>query len=442
VNGSVPSSPVVRNFRGTFANPEGVAVDGSGNVFVADKGAGLFEMLASGGYATIQHLSPGGIFNGPNAITIDGSGNLFLTKEGGVVEVPAASGYTKYHIVGANPPDAFGIAVDAASNVYVGNEYSDVALFPFDRGNSGVRRNSQLPSSIDEIPVANHHQSVNVLTDSAEPLGVAVDGSGNIYFTEGYLPAVAMLACSEPPSLSFKTATDVGTIDAADGPLTTNLENTGNAPFVFSSYPADFPPNASDSSLCEPEAGIAAGLGCDVSVNFMPSLRKTNTADIFLTATQSITLSGTGIGTQKITFKPIAAQALGTTLSLTAWASSGLPVSLASLSPTVCTVAGTTASLIAGGACTIEASQGGGDLYQAASPVDQTFNVEPPSQTVTFAPIPTGQVAATTVDLSATASSGLPVSFGSLTPAVCTETGTQASLIAFGFCTIQASQAG
>jgi hypothetical protein len=79
--------------------------------------------------------------------------------------------------------------------------------------------------------------------------------------------------------------------------------------------------------------------------------------------------------TQTITFNAIAAQTVGATVSLSASASSGLPVSFASLTPAVCTVTGTTASMVAAGTCSIQASQSGNADYLAASPVTQSFTV-------------------------------------------------------------------
>jgi len=150
---------------------------------------------------------------------------------------------------------------------------------------------------------------------------------------------------------------------------------------------------------------------------------------------------GVGHATQTITFPPIAGQVAATILPLSATASSGLAVSFASLSPSICTVSGTNASLISFGTCTIQASQAGNSEYFAAPSTNQSFGVGHASQTITFGPIAT-QVAATTLPLSATASSGLAVTFVSLTNSVCTVSGTSASLIAFGTCTIQAQQAG
>jgi hypothetical protein len=144
---------------------------------------------------------------------------------------------------------------------------------------------------------------------------------------------------------------------------------------------------------------------------------------------------------QTITFPTIPAQTAATTIALSASASSGLPVTFVSSTPTVCTVSGNTAALIAFGSCTIVAEQGGNDEYLGAPAVGQTFAVSHASQTITFPTIPS-QKAATTLALSATASSGLPVAFASSTPTVCTISGTEASFISYGTCTIVASQGG
>jgi hypothetical protein len=63
-------------------------------------------------------------------------------------------------------------------------------------------------------------------------------------------------------------------------------------------------------------------------------------------------------------------------------------------------------------------------------------------QTITFAPITGTEDALSSLALSATASSGLAVTFSSTTPNVCTVSGNTASLLFPGKCTIEASQAG
>jgi hypothetical protein len=95
---------------------------------------------------------------------------------------------------------------------------------------------------------------------------------------------------------------------------------------------------------------------------------------------QSFTVNGEA---QTITFGTIAAQTVGTPLTLSATASSGLTVSFASTTTSVCTVSGATATFIAAGSCTIDANQAGNNTYAAATMVPQTFTVNLPA-TPTF----------------------------------------------------------
>ena len=73
--------------------------------------------------------------------------------------------------------------------------------------------------------------------------------------------------------------------------------------------------------------------------------------------------------------------------------------------------------------------------------VNATLTINMATQTITFGAIP-AQTVGVTVNLSASTSSGLPVSFASLTSPVCTVTGTTAQMVAAGTCSIQASQPG
>jgi hypothetical protein len=143
---------------------------------------------------------------------------------------------------------------------------------------------------------------------------------------------------------------------------------------------------------------LAAGKSCTVDVQFAPTATGPLTGTVTLTdnsggianSTQSISLNGTGLATQTITFNPIPSQAQGTTVALAATASSGLPVTFTSQTPLVCTVSGASASLIAPGTCTIQASQIGNGTYAPAAPVLQSFTVTPePNFTIT--PVPASE---------------------------------------------------
>ncbi len=146
---------------------------------------------------------------------------------------------------------------------------------------------------------------------------------------------------------------------------------------------------------------------------------------------------------QTITFAAIASQPAGGTLALTATASSGLAVSYSSSTASVCTVSGSTASLIAAGTCTLTASQSGGGIYGPATPVSQSFTVTAAqqSQTITFNAIP-AQTVGTTLTVSATASSGLPVTFSVVPTGNCSVSGNVVTFLNVGNCGVLANQAG
>ena len=94
---------------------------------------------------------------------------------------------------------------------------------------------------------------------------------------------------------------------------------------------------------------------------------------------------------QTITFADPGEQVRNGSNVVLAWASpktsasSSLTVTLSSLTTDVCTVSGTTITLIALGTCSVRATQDGDATYAPASPVDRTFQVVGPSYTLTFA---------------------------------------------------------
>jgi Subtilase family len=141
---------------------------------------------------------------------------------------------------------------------------------------------------------------------------------------------------------------------------------------------------------------------------------------------------------------PTAARVGETAYTVTASASSGLPVSFSSQTPAVCALEGADARLLAPGTCTLEAEQPGDGSYQAATPVEQSFTIARATQTVTFSSPPPGSavVGGESYEVSAEASSGLAVTVGSDTPDVCSVEGSTVSFTAAGTCTVAADQAG
>jgi Subtilase family len=141
---------------------------------------------------------------------------------------------------------------------------------------------------------------------------------------------------------------------------------------------------------------------------------------------------------------PASASVGGGAYAISATATSGLAVSFTSITPSVCTVAGAAASFIGAGTCTIAASQAGSPDYYPAPQAQQSLAVGQGEQLITFTSTPpsAASVGAGTYEVAASASSGLPVSFSSASPSVCTVAGATVSFVGAGRCTIDANQAG
>ena len=108
---------------------------------------------------------------------------------------------------------------------------------------------------------------------------------------------------------------------------------------------------------------------------------------------------------------------------------------------TVCRVTAGAVELLGTGTCEITASLGSNTDWDAATDIAQSFTVAAASQTITFG-APGDQEVGTPLTLSATASSGLSVSYVSSTTSVCTVSGATLTFVGGGNCTIVSSQAG
>ncbi|MGA8364858.1 MAG: hypothetical protein WB709_10095, partial [Solirubrobacteraceae bacterium] len=156
-----------------------------------------------------------------------------------------------------------------------------------------------------------------------------------------------------------------------------------------------------------------------------------------------------GKGTQTIAFTAPAEKRLDQSpITISATATSGLTVNFESKTTSVCTTSGTngeTVTFLTTGACTIKATQAGNSSWSAAPAVEQSFTIAKGNQTITFAKPADKSFGEGTTTLTASASSGLSVSFSSKTTSVCTTSGPSGEKITFlaaGTCTIEAAQAG
>jgi len=165
-------------------------------------------------------------------------------------------------------------------------------------------------------------------------------------------------------------------------------------------------------------------------------------------ATRNVTITKAN---QTITFNaqtpPTRGYSAGGTFAISplATTTSGLTIAYSSTTPSVCTVAGTTVTIVAIGTCTIAADQAGDANWNAATQATQNVAITKADQTITFGPqaaqtyAPSGTFA---INPLATTTSGLTITYSSSTPGVCTVAGTTVTIVAVGTCTIAADQAG
>ena len=147
---------------------------------------------------------------------------------------------------------------------------------------------------------------------------------------------------------------------------------------------------------------------------------------------------------QEIDFPAIPPLGVGSTYTLDAVATSGLPITYSSTTPSICSVVDGVLTILASGNCSVTASQAGDTFWDPAQNVSRTTTMLP-GQLITFLPNGTMTVGSTQVK-PATSDSGLPVTLTVLTPDICSvNVGTTPFTIngtTAGLCVIVASQAG
>jgi hypothetical protein len=116
----------------------------------------------------------------------------------------------------------------------------------------------------------------------------------------------------------------------------------------------------------------------------MITLRHLNLASSALAV--SVLLSACGGGSsaptaasQTISFTPAGTGSVGTPITLSATASSGLAVAFSTSTTSVCTVSGTTLTLLSAGICTVNADQTGNSAFTAATQVSRQIVVSLPA---------------------------------------------------------------
>ena len=204
-----------------FDNPQGVAVDSSGMIYVADTGNNRIRRVAvDGTVATLAGGSTSGFqdgagsqarFNAPRAIALDNQGNAYVADTGNSsVRVVTPSGSVSTvagdgTIGSSDSPARFdglaGITVDGTT----------LFVYVADTGNHRIRRLTPAGAA---ITIAGAERgfadAAGAQARFAEPTGIAVDGSGKLVIADAQnslIRVIAAEAAGVEPSVSTLAGT-------------------------------------------------------------------------------------------------------------------------------------------------------------------------------------------------------------------------------------------
>ena len=166
--------------------------------------------------------------------------------------------------------------------------------------------------------------------------------------------------------------------------------------------------------------------------------------DTYSPATRDINITITRVAQSITAFGPTAMDMLSVPQLLSATKGAGsAPVTfaVALASAAICQIDNGELTVLGVGSCVITASQAQDNKYSATS-FTRSIKISKAQQTITFNPPTTLSATATPDALSATAGTGLTVTFTSTTPLICDVAVTSLTLIKAGKCTIKASQTG
>jgi uncharacterized protein (TIGR03437 family) len=185
--------------------PQGIAVDASANVYIADTGNARIRKVSSGGtistyagngtpgYAGDGQAATSAQLNLPIGLTVDPAGNLFIADYGnnvvrkvaissGTVSTVAGHGVQSYGGDGQAATSAalngpLAVALDKAGNLYIADSQNNRVRVVTPAGTIGTVAGTGLPGYTGDGHSATSAQIVS-------PSGLVVDSSGGIYVTD------------------------------------------------------------------------------------------------------------------------------------------------------------------------------------------------------------------------------------------------------------------
>jgi len=242
-----------------FAYPAGIALDGSGNLFVADHDNNVIRKITPGGgvttFAGTAGLAgsadgPGGAarFNDPTGVAVDGNGNVFVADAGNstIREISPGGNVTTFAGLAGVGGSADGVGSAARFNAPQGIAVDNVGnVYIADTNNNTVRKVTSNGTVTTLAGAAGQSGSGDGPGGSARfsaPIAVAVDTSGNVYVADFNNATIRKIAVSTGGVITL--AGDAGLPGDVDGtgsfarfnqPYAIAADNNGNV-YVADTY--------------------------------------------------------------------------------------------------------------------------------------------------------------------------------------------------------------
>ncbi|MFN8207892.1 MAG: T9SS type A sorting domain-containing protein [Bacteroidales bacterium] len=463
-------------------------IDASTGLISTIAGIGISGYTGDGGPATAARIAY------TDGMAFDTTGNLYLThrnpslvrkidKATGVITTIA--GTTTRGFNGDNQPALtaqlnypYGIVIDKEGNLFINDRYNH-RIRRIDAGTGIIT--TIAGTGTDGIP---GHGTPALSSNITYPMDLAIDGENNLYFTAGTTYKVFRISKTTglltviagigeygySGDSSFATKARISPAGIAIDPggdllITDDFGHRVRRVQIMGTQKIDFQltsPRFYKDTVIQLPAFSDAGLPVSYQVSDTgivrlvgSSIRILKPGTVQITARQAgnssckpatdvIRLLQINQIPQVILFDPLPAKDFESPpfdLILSGGAS-GIPVILSVSDTSIVKITGKRVTIKKTGTVTITASQPGNTYYQPASPVARTLIVSKAKQSIQFRFLLPVQYGEPDFPLTATASSGLPVSYTTSVPSVASLSGSTLSIKGPGTSIIKASQAG
>ncbi|HEY3839663.1 MAG TPA: putative Ig domain-containing protein, partial [Bryobacteraceae bacterium] len=316
--------------------PSGVAVDASGNVYIADTvnnrirkvtlATGIITTIAgsSQGFGGDNQIATSALLNQPAGITLDTNGNIYIADTGnnrireitttGIITTVAGNGTNAWGgdngaATQASISSPHGVAVDGRFNIYIPDYSGRVRKVATSGIITTIAGSSTQGYSGDSGPALSGQLST--------PWGITVDGSGYVYVSDPGAQAVRELSPATSTTLAVQS-TSLANAAVGIPYAQTVLASGGTPPYTWTS--STLPPGLTLSS-----AGSITGTPTAAGTFFI-NFQVTDSGSFTAQATIGLVISGSGGTGLNITTSPLLIPgAVGVNYSQPLSATSGNP---------------------------------------------------------------------------------------------------------------------